>query len=138
MPRSLSLAVPLTLVLFTAACGGDDPTTPTEPTPAPTTVTETFSGTLERNFATTHPFPSGLGTMTATVTALTPESTATIGLALGTWNGQVCDLRVTNDRATQGTVLIAQASVSGAFCLRVSDAAGVSQTTGYTVQVVHP
>ncbi len=140
MLRSLSHAVLLTSVLLTAACSGDDPTTPTEPTPPPTTVTETFSGTLERNFATTHPFPSGLGTITVTVTALAPDSAAIIGVGLGTWNGSACATSsgVVNDRATQGTSLIGQASVSSAFCLRVYDAAGLSAPTSYTVQVVHP
>ena len=128
----MSLALPI------AACGGDDDPAATAPTPTPTTVTETFSGTLERNFAFTHPFQTDAGTLQATVTALTPDSAAIVGIALGTWNGAACDRRVTNNRATQGTSVLGQASAPGALCVEVYDAAGLGQPTTYSVTVVHP
>ena len=138
MPRSLVLIALFASLPLTAACSGDDtPTTPTEPT-TPTTITETFTGTLERNFAFTHTFQSDAGTITVTLAALSPDSTATIGLSLGAWNGASCDLRVANDRATQGTIVIGQASVPGNLCVRVHDASGLSQATAYEARVTHP
>jgi hypothetical protein len=137
MPRSRVLIALFASLLLSAACGDDTPTTPTEPT-TPTTITETFSGRLERNFGFTHTFQADAGTVVVTLVTLTPDSAATIGMSLGAWNGTSCDLRVVNDRATQGTIVIGQASVPGNLCVRVHDSAGLSQATSYEVRVVHP
>jgi len=59
--------------LSMSACGDNSPTTPT-PTP-PASVTDTFSGTLTRNGATTFPFNvSGVGTVYLTLTAVADSS----------------------------------------------------------------
>ena len=139
MPRPVVHAALLILLpLSIAACGDDEPTTPLTPTPIPTTITETFTGTLERNFAFTHPFQSDAGTLQATVTTLEPDSAAIVGVALGTWNGASCDRRITNNSATQSSVIFGQASTPGSLCLEVYDAAGLRQATTYTVTVIHP
>ena len=131
-------------VLFLAlasvtACGDDDPpATPTGPT-APTTVTVTFTGTVNRNGANSHPFPTDSGTVTAIISTLSPDSVAIVGLTLGTWNGVACQTIIANDRATQGTSIIGTASGSGNLCVRVFDATGeLAGATNYEVQVVHP
>jgi hypothetical protein len=138
MLRSLVYAALATcLSLSVAACGDDDtPTSPTEPT-TPITLTETFSGRLERNFAVIHTFQSDAGTVTATLTTLTPDSAALVGLDLGTWNGASCAVVITKTDATQGTTIVGQASVAGNLCLRVYDANGLSQPASYEVQVAH-
>jgi hypothetical protein len=129
----------LALTSATAACGGDDePTTPTGPT-APTTATVTFTGTVNRNGAETNPFPTDGGTITVTINSLSPDSTAVVGLTLGTWNGAACQSVISNDRATQGTTVIGTATGSGNLCVRVFDATGeLAGPTAYEVQVVHP
>jgi len=138
MSRSVARTLFLILLAIPAAgCGDDDPA-PTAPTPTPDLITETFSGTLERNFAFTHPFRTDAGTLQATVSTLTPDSAAIVGIALGTWNGTACDRRVTNNQATQGAVIFGQASAPGQLCVEVYDAAGLTQRTAYTVTVVHP
>ncbi len=138
MPRSIRLMPLLFLVLLAPACGDDDPTTPTQPTP-PATVTETFSGTLNQNGAVTHPFPTGLaGTVTATLITVAPDSTTVIGMSLGTWNGAVCQIILANDQATQGTVVVGTVSTFGSLCLRVYDVGSLTQATSYEVQVIHP
>lgn len=133
----LRVFIPLLVSVMAAACGDDDVTTPTGPT-APATVTETFSGTLDRNGATTHSFTTDGGTVTATLTTVSPDSETVVGVSLGTWNGLACQIVIANDRATQGTVVIALASGSGNLCVRVYDATGLIQATSYEVQVVHP
>jgi hypothetical protein len=121
------------------ACGNDNPTTTPTNTTIPTSVTETFSGTLTQNGSTTHPFVTRGGTVTATITTLSPDSTTVVGLTLGTWNGEGCQTVINNDRATQGAVVIGTASTTGNLCVRVYDAAGsLTQPTDYEVQVVHP
>jgi hypothetical protein len=138
MFRLTSRTLVFVLLLMAAACGDDDPTTPTEPTP-PATVTENFSGTLNPNGGATHPFAAQRsGTISATLTAVAPDSAIVMGLSLGTWNGAACQIVLANDNATQGTVVTALASSLGSFCVRVYDVGRLVEPTSYELQVVHP
>lgn len=139
MHRSICRAlVPLLVSITVAGCGNDDaPTTPTAPTTS-ATVTETFTGTLNQNGANTHPFRTDAGTVTATLTTVSPDSATVVGLSLGTWNGSACQIVLANDRATQATILIGSASASGNLCVRLYDVGSITQPTSYEVQVVHP
>ena len=138
MHRSILRVPCLLLVGMTAACGNDQ--TPTAPTATtPTTATETFEGTVNRNGANTHSFATRGGTVTATITTLSPDSAAVVGLSLGTWNGASCQTVIANDRATQGVTVVGTASGSGNLCVRLYDAAGdLAETASYAVLVVHP
>lgn len=126
------------LAAFATACG-DDTETPTSPT-APTTYTETFTGTLTPNGAQTHSFASqASGTVTATLSALAPDSTVSVGLALGTWNGAVCQIVLPNDKAVVTTVVTGGVSAIGSLCVRIADVAGtLTGPTTYEIIVVHP
>ena len=132
------LIVPALLAL-SAACGNDLTTTPTDTTPPPTTTT-LFSGTLERNGAVTHPFATARsGSVTVTLSTLNPDNMLTIGLSLGTWNGESCQTVIARDSTVVGNSIVGTASSSGNFCIRVYDAAGtLTEPTSYDVQVVHP
>jgi hypothetical protein len=120
-----------------AACTSDDPITPT---PQPATVTETFADTLTPNGARPHPFSTAAaGSVGATITKLEPDATVRVGISLGTWNGTVCSTVVSNDNATQATVITASASAAGRLCVRIYDAAGtLVEPTTYEITVVHP
>ena len=139
--RSISRGGLVLLVLATlglAACDNtpnDTATTPTTPTP---TVTETFSGTIGTNGAATHAFVvSTGGTVTATLTTITPEDSVS-GLSLGTWNGVVCQVVLANDNAVLGNVVTGTVSSLGTLCVRISDTGKLTGATDYTVTVVHP
>jgi hypothetical protein len=120
------------------ACSDDEPTTPTAPT-APTVMTETFSGNIARNGAQTHAFGTqASGTVTATLTALAAAEGTKIGLALGTFNGVVCQLVITKDDAVQGTVVTGAVSALGSLCVRIYDTGGLTQSADYEIQVAHP
>ena len=140
MPRFVSLALLLACAsLPVGACGGDAPV-PTSPTPSgPTSVTETFAGELNRNGARTHTFlAQASGTVTATLDTLAPDTTAAIGLSLGTWNGSACQIVIANDNAAKGAVVVGAASTAGNLCVRVYDVGKVSDLTSYALTVVHP
>jgi hypothetical protein len=128
--RGLALA----LVILAAGCGGDDET-PT--TPDPVSVTETFAGTLSPNDAESHPFSSQRGTVTATLTNVSPDNTLTVGFSLGTWNGLSCAVVLANDKAVQGTSLIGSVNGTGNLCVRMYDVGTVTQPVTYEVNVVH-
>ncbi|MGH9384757.1 MAG: hypothetical protein ACRD2N_10770 [Vicinamibacterales bacterium] len=129
----VALIVPIALVMI----GCDDPvTTPTTPTTQ--TVTETFTGTLNRNGAITHNFVAGtFGTVTSTLTAVTPDTTV-IGMALGTWNGIACQLIIAADKAALNTTVTGNVSSVGNLCVRLYDVGNITEPTSYEVQVIHP
>ena len=134
-PNSLELLLFLSVVA-TAACGSES-TIPTEPTPV--SVTETFSGTINRNGAATHIFVAQTaGPVTATLTSVAPDSAVAIGVSLGTWNGSSCHIVLANDNALQGAVVTGSASSIGNLCVRVYDVGKVVDATDYVVTVVHP
>jgi len=133
------------LVAGVAGCDDNTPTTPTTPntptTPGATT-TETFSGTLNLNGAQTFPFTAGAGgTIAATLTAVGPDATVPIGLSIGPWSGSTCATAISNDSATQGTIVTGTVTAAAALCVRVYDAAAkvpAAQPLSFTITVVHP
>jgi hypothetical protein len=131
-----SKLVVLGLALAAWSCN----TTPTIPTPTPPNTTESFSGTLTTNGAQTFSFTiASAGLVTATLATVSPDTTAVIGLALGTWNGTSCQVIIANDNAVQGTTVTAAASGPGSLCARVYDAAGsLTASESVTVTVTHP
>jgi len=139
MPRSTTLFALLLLApLLASACGGDDPLNTPDAVP-PVAVTETFNETLNPNGGRTHPFAvQTIGIITATITALAPDDTVTVGLSLGTWNGAVCQVIIPNDKAMLNTTVTGTAQQIGHFCVRLYDALGtLTANTDYTVEVTH-
>lgn len=139
IPGLLLLAI---FATSSAACNDDDntPTTPTTPTTPPTTVTETFNGTLNLNGGVTFPFTATAGgTVTVTLTTLSPDATLGIGLSLGTWTGSACQVLIPNDNATQGAAISGTATSAASLCARVYDPASkVTTAATFTITVVHP
>ena len=119
-----------------AACG-DNATTPI--TPDPVSVTETFAGTLTPNDAENFPFSSQRGTVTATLLSIVPDpdSTATLGFSLGTWNGLSCAVVLANDKAVSGTSIIGTVNGTGSLCVRMFDIGTITEPLAFEVRVVH-
>jgi hypothetical protein len=121
----------------TAACGSNNILNPTPGTP-PTSVTESFTGTVTVNGAFTQPFTvSTIGTVTVKLSALSPDDTVTVGLSLGTWNGANCALTITNDAALLNTTVTGTAQTVGQFCARVYDVGKLTAATDYTIDITH-
>jgi hypothetical protein len=114
-------------------------------TPSSVTFTDLFTGTLlqgatdygpgNRNHFTVH----GVGSLSATITKLSPVSTITVGLGVGVFDTltSTCSLQVSTDLAKVSVVL--QASANGAFegCVGVYDVGGVTDPVTYEVSVTH-
>jgi hypothetical protein len=138
-PSILRVLVLAPLLLGTLACGDDETTPTTDPTPARQQITEPpFEGTLTVNGARTHPFTAtGSGEIRVTLTALSPDSTARVGVSLGIFNATQCQIVIANDSATQGAIVLGNAGAAGNFCVRVHDVGQLTAPTDYSVTVVH-
>lgn len=140
MLRSLAFRALLLLAPLAAACGSDDVTdTPTTPTPV--AVTETFgdgASPLTPFGGRTHPFSvQQAGTVSARLTALAAGETVAVGLSLGTWNGQVCQIILRNDAALLNTTVTGSAQQTGQFCVSIYDVGNLTAPTTYTIDVTH-
>jgi hypothetical protein len=127
----------LLLACGAAGCDDDTPDTPLAPS---VPVTETFTGTVTQNGASTHNFSTATsGAVTAKLTAIEPDNTVVVSFALGTWTGSACSVVLANDAATGGAELSGTMTGQGTLCARIADV-GTIGTTGisYTIEVVHP
>jgi hypothetical protein len=133
------VAFVLALALAGAGCDPKTTNTPTTPTTPTDPTTESFSGTVGINAAVTFSFAVlREGYVTATIKTLAPETEAKIGLALGTWNGQTCQLVLTNDTATQSRTVTGYANGVSALCVRIYDVGSLTQVNNFEITVVHP
>ena len=138
MHRLISRLVPIVAASLIMAGCGNSSNEGTVVTPPPT-LNDNFSGTLTLNGATTFSFSvTGLGNITAQLTTLSPDSTRPVGVSLGTYNGSICQIILSNDNSVQGSQVVGTASTIGSFCVRIYDAAGtVVDPQKYTIDVFH-
>jgi hypothetical protein len=138
-----------TLLCAIAALAGACSDKITAPTQVPTPITETFEGTLNPSSTTVHPFLTLTGgPVVATLTAVGPDATKTVGFSLGTFNATLntCTVVFDNPAALQGAAFNAAASTTGFYCARLYDngtvtgavADGSASSFTYTITVVHP
>lgn len=133
--RGLCGPVVVAAALAAAGCGDDPITNPD--TPAPTAITETYSGTVTVNGAVTQPFVvQTAGTVVAVFTALEPAE-ARLGLSIGTWNGVTCAIVLANDDATVNVSVTGSATATGNYCVRVYDVGKLTQAVSYQLAVTH-
>jgi hypothetical protein len=120
-----------------AGCDDDITTTPITPT---LPVTETFSGQVEQNGATTHNFDvSRGGAVVATLKTVGDDNTLVVSFSLGTWTGAACSVVLANDAATGGAILTGTMTGTGTLCARVSDVGNIGTApVPYTIEVLHP
>lgn len=141
MRRLTTLAFTLSLPLAAAGCGDSILDQLAAASPDPVIVTDTFTGTLTRNGATSHPFPitsAGGGDVTLTLRTVSPDATAVVGISLGTWNGTSCQAVISNDRAIQGASMLGRATTTGELCARIFDPGTIADPQSYEIEVVHP
>ncbi len=140
MRRFLSRNLLLACLAAGAASCGNSTSTLTGSTTTPTTplTTETFSGALTTNgSASSHFTASAAGSVSASLTTI--DTTVPVSLVLGTWNGTVCQMILSNDNAVQGTTVVGQVSAASNLCVRIADATGnIPGPSPYTLTVTHP
>jgi hypothetical protein len=142
----LHAALAVTLAAGLAGCDNIDES-PFTPQP-PNYVTTTIQGAVALRGAETKTFdvtPTGQTvTVTATLTAVTrqdeqePDEPIVVGLALGTWNGAICQVVLVNDSAFAGTTIVGSVTGFGTLCVRVYDTGRLNTSINYSINVVHP
>jgi hypothetical protein len=136
MRHFVTFVFPLLIATTFIGCGSDNtPTTPTQP--APVTIVQSFSDSLNVNGARTHQFTvDRAGTVTAQVKALSDQA-ATLGISLGTFNGASCAIIISNTAAVLNSTVIGTAQTSGQFCVWVNDVGKLTAGVDYTIDVTH-
>jgi hypothetical protein len=126
--------VALGMALLTAACS---PPTPAAPTPVAPTIVESFTGTLTVLGTNQHPFlVRQVGGVRVTLSSVDPAASVRIGL--GTISGPTCVV-VTSVLADPGSTpqLSGTATVTGNFCVSISDPGSLAEQVTYTVALIH-
>ena len=150
MRRPIRRVLLLMLVAGIAvACGSNNNALPSGPTTLPTVLTETFSGTLVKNAAFTHPFAvSDAGDVTVfllqSVDPAHPDNNGIpIGVSLGTWNGTTCAIVIAKDSMVPTSVDATQSQLTGRataatnLCVRVYDVGFVPGSATYELLIDH-
>jgi hypothetical protein len=133
----------LVATVIAPACDDNNTSAQTTPSTVPTVLTETFSGTLLKNAAYTHPFAvTDAGDVSVfllqSVDPARPENNAIpIGVSLGTWNGTSCAIVIANDNISPGASLTGRATAAGNLCVRVYDVGYVPGATNYELLIDH-
>jgi hypothetical protein len=124
--------------LGVAGCEETGDPSPITPDPLPD-VTDTFTGTLNRNGAATFNFTvQGGGLVALTLTKVAPDNTIAVGLAMGTWNGTTCSVVLANDNSVENTTVVGQAGGIGQLCVRIYDIGKVVDPVEFELVVRHP
>jgi hypothetical protein len=125
------------LLFTTAGCGSsDDELTG----PSSTSVTVPFGpDILTLNGARTYSFTvTATGGISAQLISWEPNATLPVGMSLGTWNGSICQVVLSNDQSVQGSLVVGQTNTPGDYCVRIYDADGkIVEPQTYVIHVTH-
>jgi hypothetical protein len=133
-----AVVLALCAAAFTAsACS--DPATPPTPIPVVPTVLDTFTGTLLQFGTNSHPFAvQAIGGIKISVTSIDPS--AAIGIGIGTpstASGSCLVLTQVTSVASTGVQISGNATLTGNFCVAVSDVGNLVEPVNYTITVLH-
>ena len=130
--RALLLVAPLALAV--SGCGDSaDPIT----IPTPIEVTESYSGTVGQGGVSYHVVNAKVGTVTLTMAAIGPDSSATVGMSLGVLNSIACTAVMENPTARVGSQLVGTATGVATLCVKLFDSGtlGLEETLSYEIWV---
>ncbi len=134
VPMGLACACLLSLL---AACSSNT-TSPTSTATAAPTVTDTFNGTLAQGGSASYNFTlASDGTITVTLVSLSPQTTITMGVGLGTPGTTGCVVSSTQENVKVG-VPIQGTLTAGAYCLTFYDLGNMTGANAYSLTVSHP
>jgi len=129
----------LAVVVAAVCVGCSDPGLPEAPTPVDATISDSFTGTLNPFGTNLHKFTvSQIGKVRVTLDTVTPS--AAIGLGVGTPSVATGTCLALNSMTAVGGPIVqiaGTATVTGEFCISVSDVGNLVEAVTYTITVVH-
>ena len=139
--KTATTVILLACIVLAAACGNNNPTTPTTPA-AP--QTEVFSGTLGPQGSAFYSFTlSTAGSVSITLASLVPTApgpaiSTVMGLGVGAPNGTDCDVTNSVTTAPGLTAQLVNSLTAGTYCARIYDLGALATNVDFTVRIVHP
>jgi hypothetical protein len=126
-------------VVAALSCACSDPVVPAAPTPAAPTITETFTGTLLQLGANSHPFSvQQIGGIKVSITKIDPSAAVSIGIGTpSTASGTCLAINSLTAVASEGTQISGTATLTGSFCVSVSDVGNLVEPVTYSITVLH-
>jgi len=144
MTRNIALGIASALVgagLLVSACSGSSNSSSTVVAPSGTTVTDTFTGTVQPGGLDFHPFTVNTGgTINITLLTAGPPPTITMGLAVGTPSSTgTCALLSNASTVTPAgsTAQLTGSLAAGTYCVEVLDVGNAAGPITYSVTVAH-
>jgi hypothetical protein len=120
---------------------GSSTDTPTAQTPVTyTKLTETYTGTVAVGETKAFHFPvTNPGQLDATITALGPLSSLTMGLNLGGWDPttETCPKLLYTDAARLNQLLSGTPQSAGEYCVSIYDVGNVQTPAEFTLTINH-
>lgn len=134
--RPFAAFLVLASAMMAAACNPfDNSSSPS----TSTSTTDTFSGLLAQGGSTIFTFSvTTAGSVSVTLTSVSPPTISPLGLGVGTANGATCTVTNSTSSATAGSG--AQLTVNenpGSYCVKVSDLGNLTATSTISVSVAH-
>ena len=121
-----------------AGCGSSTTSSTTTTTTPSVSITETYTGTVAVGGAASFSFSVlASGNVTATYKSMSPAAGATMGLALGIWNGASCNVIIANDNAIVNSTVIGNATAAGTLCVRAYDIGKLTATQTVELAITH-
>jgi hypothetical protein len=119
--------------------GCSDPAVPPAPTPAAPTITETFTGTLLQSGSNSHPFSvQQVGGIKVSLTKIDPSAAVSISVGTpSTASGTCLPIQSLTAVASAGTQISGTATITGNFCVSVSDVGNLVEPVSYSITVLH-
>ena len=139
-PTAARFVAVFAALVASIACGGQTPTEPSTPAPVYELKTSTFPGTLTTGGMAGFPFTVvNPGLISLSITELTPVSTLTMGLALGSWDAAAttCTQQVSTNTATINVAYTANPSAAGEYCVGIFDVGNVQVSTDFVLKVTY-
>jgi hypothetical protein len=137
MRRRSFFAVFAAFAVFASSCS--DPVVPPAPTPVAPTITETFTGTLLQAGSNSHTFTvQQVGGIKVSVTKIDPSAavSASVGTP-STASGTCLAIQSLTAVASPGAQMSGTATITGTFCVSVSDVGNLVEPVAYSITVLH-
>jgi hypothetical protein len=137
LPAFRGLCALCAAVLLCSACGGSDTTTAP---PASTAGTDTFASLVTPGGTAAHTFPvDTAGTITMTLTSVTPPIPIGLGIGIPGQDTSICSLSQSVETTAGATPQLTIAVDPGTYCVQIYDSGHVTDPgASFSVTIVHP